>query len=172
MFNLSLSFRTIEGQRFLALLKDEYVPGTYARRRVIQRFWPQEETPAVVLDLLKDKDNCLILANLLKLVAPEQRAQTILDTAQHPEHKAQLPPAILPCNKAQLLRYGHLAFKGIWEDELKLRALIEQLQQSTTKITSWSLNDLLFYFVDCKMRDPNSDIDARTQRYHLPVGQH
>lgn len=167
MFNLSLSFRSIEGKRFLALLKlEDNRNYSYTQRRVIQRFWPQEETPAAVLELLKDKKKCSRLANALKFVAPEQRAQMILDTALHPEHKPPKSTAPARCHKAHLLRYGHLAFKGIWEDDLKLRALIEQLQQNTTKITTWSLNALLFYFVDCKMRYPNVEIDAHTQRYH------
>lgn len=39
MFNLSLSFRSIEGKRFLALLKlEDNRNYSYAQRRVIQRF--------------------------------------------------------------------------------------------------------------------------------------
>lgn len=43
MFNLSLSFRSIEGKRFLALLKlEDNRNHSYAQRRVIQRFWLQD----------------------------------------------------------------------------------------------------------------------------------
>lgn len=71
MFNLSLSFRSIEGKRFLALLKlEDNRNYSYTQRRVIQRFWPQEETPAAVLELLKDKKKMLALSQRSEICRP------------------------------------------------------------------------------------------------------
>ncbi len=67
-------------------------------------------------------------------------------------------------NRALLLRYGHLLVKNIWQDELGLTYKIDYLQKNKTDISTWRLNDLLFYICALNLIDPQSFRSAYAQK--------
>lgn len=71
------------------------------------------------------------------------------------------------------LHYGHLAFRGIWEHDLKMKYKIDYLQKASTKITTWKLSDLLFYLCTLRIIEPcsyHSSYELRDEFFYCPWG--
>lgn len=164
-----LGYRKLNGTRYMALLRSVRIPGSgHSQTKVVCRFWKETEVPAPVRKLMADEARRVSLAQRLSSMAPEEMEEAVLQAASQSGEK---PVPELPVrdrtafNRMPVLHYGHLALKGIWDKELKLRPRIDYLQKRDTEVTQWKLSDLLFYLAARKVMEPASYLDASSNRH-------
>lgn len=164
-----LGYRKMNGTRYLALLRSVRNPHSGSKEtRVVQRFWKEDDVPPSVRALMQDSARKASMAQRLASASPESMEAMLLQAASQSE---PAPAPLLPAgdspafNRIPVLHYGHLALKGLWDKELKLRPRIDYLQKRNTEITAWKLSDLLFYLAARKVIEPASYFDASSNRH-------
>lgn len=157
-----LSKKLKNGVPHLMLIQSTHVPGKkYPKKTVKKDYGPYDQAPeelrkkyesdkakkAVNKQLTQEKNNHELLIALRKATA---------DNSQDGGDK----PQSNHFNKSLPLTYGHLAFKGIWEDDLSMSYKLNYLQKNHTNVTAWKLDDLLFYLCVKKILAPSSYLGA------------
>ena len=139
-----LAFRPSNGFRYLYLLEGEKKAGEkYSRSKTHLNLGREDELSPKILDYLRDK---LTRKELAKAVVDDfakgdcdslfrkvimgdwEPSSPITHETEKAKEIAELP--------FPLLRYGHLAFRKIWENDLNFKYKIDYLQKSKTKITA------------------------------------
>ena len=158
-----LSKKKNNGYVYLYLLESVYDPVTKRARTVVVKNYGRwdkldEETKNKYLEPKAKKE-------LEQKLEQEQRLKELQNAGVAvDEQLAPEAPDNSNFNKAQALCYGHIALKGIWDRELDLRKKITNLQSYHREISSWSLNDVIFYLCATKVISPGSYLGASNGR--------
>lgn len=155
--------KNVKGRAYLFLMKSVYVRGTNNPKKVVvKNYGPWDKLPEEFKKQYEDKKrrrlltarmereaNNKLLEEACKMPSPREDEG---DDAQHEESKPRI--------KNHALNYGHLAFKNIWEKELRLSYKIDYLQRRDRMQIEWKMSDLLFYLAVTKIIDPGSYLQA------------
>ena len=166
------SLKTVAGTPYLCLMQSTYVRGKHPKKTMIKRLGKLSELPQKLQEMIEsdDKEMKAELVRRLEKLHPDEMKQALTDAVKETVEQAgdaQQPSddeRSINFNKAQLLRYGHLLFKKIWDDDLNLQYKINYLQRTKTDISTWKLNDLLFYLAARKIIDPASYLDSHNHK--------
>lgn len=162
-------FKKYNGKRYFCLVRSYRKPGSkYPTNETVKRFCKEDEMSPELKKVLADQKAKKDLVNKISVFS-ENEMPDFLSKYLNAPFKIELAPVVIPevqtnFNKMPRLFYGHLAFKKIWDQEFKLRYKIDYLQQKNKEITSWKLNDLLFYLVARKVLDPKSYFNAYSDK--------
>lgn len=152
-----LTKKMCRGKSYLYLMETVPKRGKKpARQKVVHSYGPWDEVPEDIRQQYENHDERKALARklehetLVKASQGSKLSQAVADANGDSDH----------FNKTYALRYGHLALRDIWNREMGMRYKVDYLQGSTTKITSWRINDLMFYLCATKLLHPSSYLAA------------
>lgn len=153
-----LSVRKSAGVPYLYLIESVRVPGKkHPQKKIIKNYGRYDKLSDEVRKNYEDAKKRKLLER--QLIAEHRAASLHNATVQMQKAPAETEKSS-HFNRALTLCYGHLALKGIWENDLGLKYKINYLQNHQTEIKSWQLNDLLFYLCSLKIMDPGSYLNA------------
>jgi len=124
------------------------------QKRILKRFGNIDKIPAATLEKLYEQYQKPARERKLDFKIKQEEALKSLDLLTG-ENRNSNPNF----NKLPLLHYGHLLLKPVW-DQLGLSYKLSYLQRHDTKISAYSLSDILFYLVSCKVLNPGSYLSA------------
>lgn len=161
-----LTLKKTRGVKYLYLVQSVYDPvKKRSNKKFLKSFgrWEDvdEETKQLFLDQqkrkaleinLEQKLRADMLSSAVAAAVREAEQKTNGSAENDPElHGMMMPP----------LFYGHLALRGIWENDLDLKKCIYNLQSYYHEdVNAWSFNDLLFYLSSRKVLHPASYLNA------------
>lgn len=159
-----LTLKSSRGRRYLYLMESVHIKGQRnCAKRVIKNFGRWEDLPEEIRKQYEDKKAREKLAKELE----NQHRSAVLQKAQKTitsQDKQSSDTPTRTFSKGIALNYGHLPFRAIWDQTLHLKYKIGYLQKKESDITSWSLNDLLFYLCATKIFMPMSYYGASEHR--------
>ena len=159
-----LTLKTDRGKRYLYLMESIHVKGKRnCEKRIVKNYGRWEEVPEEIRRQYEDAQARKALTKQLESQARAeefQKAQQMLSTPQ----SSPVAGEANPLNKGIALNYGHLPYRSIWERTLGMKYKIGYLQKSKTDITTWQLNDLLYYLCSTKTYMPSSYYCASERR--------
>lgn len=159
-----LTLKTDRGKRYLYLMESIHVKGKRnCEKRIVKNYGRWEEVPEEIRRQYEDAQARKALTKQLESQARAeefQKAQQMLSTPQ----SSPVAGEANPLNKGIALNYGHLPYRSIWEQTLGMKYKIGYLQKSKTDITTWQLNDLLYYLCSTKTYMPSSYYCASERR--------
>lgn len=151
-----LSCRTINGKKYLYLLKSVYDEKKHCYvNKIVTNYGRYEKAPEAIRASFEDKEKRKLLERQLE---GKQREKDLDDLNEAVEKLSERTDNNF--NRSLLLHYGHLPLKKLWDKELGLKYKIDYLQRAKTAITNWKLNDLIFYLCSMKILAPNSYYEA------------
>lgn len=133
-------------------LVESYRDGGPSKQRILERYGRIDRIPTEKLQALQDMYGNDETRELLKRAATAKRVEKELEKA------AEAKAAGKTCTAK--LRYGHLMFRQIWNEELGLYAKLNAMQKRDTDITSYQINDIAYYLASLKVIDPSSQLKA------------
>lgn len=159
-----LTLKTDRGKRYLYLMESIHVKGKRnCEKRIVKNYGRWEEVPEEIRRQYEDAQARKALTKQLENQARAeefQKAQQMLSTPP----SSPVAGEANPLNKGIALNYGHLPYRSIWEQTLGMKYKIGYLQKSKTDITTWQLNDLLYYLCSTKTYMPSSYYCASERR--------
>ena len=149
------------GTHYLCLLTSERVPGKkYPRVKVIHNFGKFESIAPATKERLENKElRTQLSTDVSKDILNgnvEAAVQKVVVGEWEPANPPTSHQTLLNFNKLPILHYGHLLLRPIWDDIFRLKYKLDYIQEKKSKIRSWDLNSLLFYFATSKVMDPRS----------------
>ncbi len=161
--------KTIKGRTYLFLMKSVYVRGTNNPKKVVvKNYGLWDKLPEEFRKQYEDKKRRKILTAGLEREANNKLLEAACRLPTPPavegDDEQKKPDELRLKFKLHALNYGHLAFKNIWEKELRLTYKIDYLQRYEKMKISWKMNDLLFYLATAKILDPSSYLQAYAKK--------
>ena len=173
-----LSSKQYCGTKCLCLIKSTYRAGKHPLKTVVKCFMPMDSIPDVLKTILANKEDKARLARMLEAVDKSQMEGLLQEVIARgtvmPEGDDDLEEEVQGFNSWPVLKYGHLAAWPVWNKILGLKYRIDYLQNKTTGVTAWQLNDLLFYLAAAKMLCPESYLEASSSKsdyFYCPWAQ-
>ena len=167
-----LTIKKNRGKEYLQMMESYLDPETgKAKKRLVKSYGRYDSLPDDVRQAYEDSRARKLLTSQLEKTCRNEiltgavRA-AVADTSDDKENTTDEPKCgdLPKLNSVFSLRYGHLALKPLWEDELGLKYKIGYLQKAYTDIDSWSLNDLIFYLSCVKIICPQSYLQSSNNR--------
>ena len=156
-----LGSRLNNGTHYLCLLTSERRPGKkYPSVKVIHNFGKLSQVAPVTRERLENKELKKQLSadvsNDILNGDVDAAVQKVVSGEWTPASSEVQPKSSCNFNKLPVLHYGHLLLRPLWEDVFHLKYKLDYLQKIKSKITSWNVSSLLFFFAASKVMDPRS----------------
>lgn len=160
-----LTIKKCRGYRYLQLMESVHVKGQRnCIKRLVKNYGRFEDAPEDVRKAYEDKTARKALTKRLESEVRALELQQVQTVIEQQKEKEPIAGEASPFNKGVALNFGHLPLREIWERELNLKYRISYLQKTKTDISTWQLNDLLFYLCATKVFMPMSYYQASERR--------